>query len=257
MKKVLFLINPITPILLIAIVCGCTVSGTAPPAPISPQKPPIRVSQLQFSVQVGAFANLNNAVRLMEKLRQAGLDAFYFKHESGLYKVRFGNYRTYGNARNSGKKWQTAGFYEDFFIILPQDYAVAKAVTYGSPYLRDEIIKTAKRFIGTPYRWGGTSVRTGFDCSGLTMTVYRLNGLNLKRTSRNQFNTGKYVSRKNLQRGDLVFFATRGGRRVSHVGIYIGRNQFIHAPRAGKRVQIERLSNTYYSRRYMGARTYI
>jgi cell wall-associated NlpC family hydrolase len=89
------------------------------------------------------------------------------------------------------------------------------------------------------------------------MTVYQLNGLDLPRTSRQQWNTGTPVSRRHLSKGDLVFFATNGGRRVSHVGLYAGDNQFIHAPRRGQRIQTASLANSYYKKRYLGARRYL
>ena len=89
------------------------------------------------------------------------------------------------------------------------------------------------------------------------MTVYRLNGLNLPRSSTQQYQTGTPISRSSLQRGDLIFFATAGGKRVSHVGIYAGDGRFIHAPKSGGKIGFESLSNTYFSRRYVGARTYL
>jgi cell wall-associated NlpC family hydrolase len=118
-------------------------------------------------------------------------------------------------------------------------------------------VTTARGFLGIPYAWGGASPSEGFDCSGLTMTVYRINGLILPHSSRTQYKTGTPVSKGRLQKGDLVFFATKRGRRVSHVGIYTGNNQFIHAPGNNKRVRTESLSNSYFRENYVGARTYL
>ena len=89
------------------------------------------------------------------------------------------------------------------------------------------------------------------------MVCYRLNGLNLPRVSRNQFQAGRWVPKAQLRPGDLVFFATRGGKRVTHVGMYIGDGKFIHAPRTGKNVRIEKLSNSFFAKTYMGGRTYL
>jgi cell wall-associated NlpC family hydrolase len=89
------------------------------------------------------------------------------------------------------------------------------------------------------------------------MVSYRLNGLDLPRNSRAQFDAGRAVARQALQRGDLVFFATQGGRRVTHVGMYIGKGEFIHAPRAGQTVRVASLSNSYFNNAYVGARTYL
>jgi cell wall-associated NlpC family hydrolase len=210
-----------------------------------------------YSIQVGAFANLDNAVRLEQRLEARDIDAYYFRHESGLYKVRFGNYATYQPARSKAERLQSQGLIDRFFIVYPEDYAAARIKQSGKGNLRSELVKTAKRFIGIPYRWGGTTAENGFDCSGLTMVSYRLNGLNLPRVSRNQFKAGKWVSKAKLRQGDLVFFATKGGSRITHVGMYVGNGNFIHAPRTGKNVRIEKLSNRFFAKTYMGGRTYL
>jgi cell wall-associated NlpC family hydrolase len=210
-----------------------------------------------YSIQVGAFSNLDNAVRLEKSLEARGIDAYYFRHESGLYKVRFGNHATYKPARAEAEHLQSQGLIDKFFVVFPQDYAAARIKKSGKGDLRSELVKTAKRFIGIPYRWGGTTAKNGFDCSGLTMVSYRLNGLNLPRVSRNQFKSGKWVSKAKLRPADLVFFATKGGTRVTHVGMYVGDGNFIHAPRTGKKVRIEKLSNSFFAKTYMGGRTYL
>jgi len=118
---------------------------------------------------------------------------------------------------------------------------------------RQEIIETAQQYLGKVYIWGGTSPR-GFDCSGLTYFVYRMNGIELPRVSSLQYRAalGKKVKKAHLNEGDLVFFETyRPG--PSHVGIYIGNNQFIHAsPKHG--VTISRLDDPYFKNRYIGAK---
>jgi hypothetical protein len=217
----------------------------------------VSLQKMGYSTQVGAFVNLDNAVRLEQVLEARGIDAYYFRHESGLYKVRFGNHASYQPARSEAEHLQSLGLIGSFFIVFPEDYAAARIQQSGKGDLRSELVKTAKRFIGIPYRWGGTTADNGFDCSGLTMVSYRLNGLNLPRVSRNQFQAGKWVSKKKLLPGDLVFFATKGGKRVTHVGMYIGDGNFIHAPRTGKNVRIEKLSNSFFTRTYMGGRTYL
>jgi hypothetical protein len=221
------------------------------------QQEQVPLQKMGYSIQVGAFNNLDNAVRLEQALEARGIDAYYFRHESGLYKVRFGNHASYQPARSEAEHLQAQGLIETFFIVFPEDYAAARIQQSGKGDLRSELVKTAKRFIGIPYRWGGTTAENGFDCSGLTMVSYRLNGLNLPRVSRNQFQAGKWVSKGKLRPGDLVFFATKGGTRVTHVGMYVGDGNFIHAPRTGKNVRIEKLSNRFFAKTYMGGRTYL
>lgn len=221
-------------------------------------KPSAKVlAKMGYTVQVGAFANLDNAVRLERQLEARNIDAYYFLHESGLYKVRFGNYADYKPARLAAERLQKAGLINKFFIVFPDDYTAARIRKSGRGDLRAELVRTAKRFIGVPYRWGGEDRQNGFDCSGLTMVCYRLNGLNLPRNSRSQFSRGRWIPKARLQEGDLVFFATRGGKRVSHVGIYIGNGKFVHAPRTGKKVRIEKMSNSWFAKRYMGGRNYL
>ena len=215
------------------------------------------LQKMGYSIQVGAFTNLDNAVRLEQSLEARGIDAYYFRHESGLYKVRFGNHASYQPARDEAESLQAQGLIDAFFIVFPEDYTAARIKQSGKGDLRAELVKTAKRFIGIPYRWGGTTAKNGFDCSGLTMVSYRLNGLNLPRVSRSQFKAGKWVSKEKLRQGDLVFFATKGGTRVTHVGMYVGGGNFIHAPRTGKNVRIEKLSNSFFAKTYMGGRTYL
>lgn len=223
----------------------------------SDQPEEVPLQKMGYSIQVGAFANLDNAVRLERLLESRGIDAYYFRHESGLYKVRFGNHATYQPARSEAERLQAQGLIDTFFIVFPEDYTAARIKKSGKGDLRSELVRTAKRFIGIPYRWGGTTAENGFDCSGLTMVSYRLNGLNLPRVSRNQYKAGKWVAKAKLRPGDLVFFATKGGKRVTHVGMYVGNNEFIHAPRTGKNVRIEKLSNRFFARTYVGGRTYL
>jgi hypothetical protein len=243
----------------LAIILCVSCGGEARVAPYSgPAYPQKTIARLGYSIQVGAFANLNNAVRLSKALEQRGLDAYYFVHKTGLYKVRFGDFPTKEAAREKAEAVRAAGIIETYYIVSPDDYAVVKQRKRGGrSYLRNEIVGTAKRFLGVPYRWGGSSRREGFDCSGLTMVVYQLNGLNLPRSSREQYRVGTPIEKSQLSQGDLVFFATSGGRRVSHVGIYVGNGEFIHAPRRGKKIRTERLTKRYFKNRYVGARTYL
>ena len=117
-----------------------------------------------------------------------------------------------------------------------------------------EMLDTALSYLGVPYRLGGASPRTGFDCSGLVSHVFRQTfGLSLPRTAREIARNGAAVARGELLPGDLVFFNTRGFLN-SHVGIYLGDSKFVHAPNARGRVRIDDMDNTYYRTRFNGAR---
>ncbi len=240
---------------LILTASACTTLQISRPA--KPKIPKQELQRMGYAIQVGAFSVVDNAIKLNKSLRKKGLKAYYFAHPSGLYKVRFGDFRTRKAAEKKAKRLVRAGIIDEYYIVAPEEYAVAKERKLGRQYLRNEIVATAKRFLGMPYAWGGASASEGFDCSGLTMTVYRINGLILPHSSRAQYKTGIPVSKNRLQKGDLVFFATKRGRRVSHVGIYTGNNQFIHAPGKNKRVQTESLSNSYFRENFIGARTYL
>ena len=115
---------------------------------------------------------------------------------------------------------------------------------------RESLVGFARRFVGVPYRYGGASPRSGFDCSGFTRFVYAHFGIPLPHAAAAQFALGQRVSRSALRPGDLVFFDGLG-----HVWLYLGGNRFIHAPHTGARVEIDSLSG-WFSARYDGARRY-
>jgi hypothetical protein len=215
------------------------------------------LQSLSYTVQAGAFSDVNNAVRLTSYLQEKGFDAYYFLHESGLYKVRFGNYSTLESARTAAEEIRVKGIISEYMIIKPEDYPrlAGKKLDYSG--LRKDLVSSAKGFLGVPYYWGGVSSKTGFDCSGLTMAVYKLNGLDLPRTTKQQWASGHPVDSKKLSEGDLVFFSTKKAGEISHVGVYIGSSEFIHSPGDGKKIRIESLSNEYFQSHYMGARTYL
>ncbi len=214
------------------------------------------ISRMGYAVQVGAFSRLDNAVAFEASLARRGIDAYYFRDASGLYKVQFGNHASYAAARSEAEDFQRQQLIGSFFIVTPDAYSIARIQRSGRGDVRTELVATARRFLGVPYRWGGEDTE-GFDCSGLTMVSYRLNGLDLPRNSRAQFDAGRPIKRQGLKQGDLVFFATQGGRRITHVGLYVGDGNFIHAPRAGQTVRIASLDNSYFQRTFVGARSYL
>ena len=212
---------------------------------------------LGHTIQVGAFSKLDNAVRLMQKLDALGLDAYYYRHASGLYKVRFGDYPSRKEAEARAVQLRKSGVIEAYYVVAPGEFAAVRFRHYQDGALRNMLVSTAEGFLGIPYEWGGESAETGFDCSGLAMTIYKLNGLNLPRNSQAQFQAGTPVRREDLAPGDLVFFAINGNSGVSHVGIYIGNGNFIHAPKKGDAIRQSSLRNGYFDACYVGARTYL
>jgi len=221
------------------------------------RKPPLEL--MKYTIQAGAFRKVENAVRLTEVLKDHGLDATYFLASDKFFKVRFGNFATKETAMQRAESLKDGNVIKDFYIVKPEEYSIAISRTKknSSEYLRDSLVKTAIDFIGVPYLWGGQSVDDGFDCSGLTMTVYQLNGMNLPRHSMRQFDAGTSISKNDLRKGDLVFFAKKGTNRVSHVGIYVGNDKFIHASSQGKKIRIDCLSTDYFSKQFVGAKTYL
>ncbi|MBB1089540.1 C40 family peptidase [Lysobacter sp. SG-8] len=116
------------------------------------------------------------------------------------------------------------------------------------------VLRKALALLGTPYRWGGTSPESGFDCSGLVGYVFRnALGIELPRVSREMARNGEEVKdQQEMVAGDLVFFGRRG--RVDHVGIYLGEGRFVHAPRTGRTVSVSRLDSGYWANKFMEAR---
>ena len=117
-----------------------------------------------------------------------------------------------------------------------------------------ELVVSAMGFLGVPYRRGGNSAETGFDCSGFVRAMYNKSvGLLLPRRAEEQAAATEKIDRSDLKPGDLVFFNTMR-RAFSHVGIYIGDGKFIHSPRTGSEVRVEDMNGSYWQRRFNGAR---
>lgn len=119
--------------------------------------------------------------------------------------------------------------------------------------LGEKIVAFAKSQLGKPYSYGASGPNA-FDCSGFTSYVFAANGISLPRTSVSQSAVGTTVSKSELLPGDLVFFATGSSGRVSHVGIYIGNGDIIHAATGQGKIAINNLSQSYYSSRYLWAK---
>jgi cell wall-associated NlpC family hydrolase len=244
--------------------CGCfraarpAVPGSVPEATLPERERPL--PRLGYTIQAGAFAQPENAARLSEKLQSLGMNAVYYAaapetDPRRLYRVRFGDFPTREAALAKGVALRSAGVVEAFVIVAPEQPPLRRLTPTDEGALRADLVETASNYLGVPYLWGGAS-GAGFDCSGLTMAVYRLNGLQMPRSSREQFARGTPVPLSRIQKGDLLFFSTDGTGGVSHVGIYIGGDRFIHAPKHGRLISKATLEG-YFRERLVGARSYL
>lgn len=120
--------------------------------------------------------------------------------------------------------------------------------------ITEQVLMAAYSQVGTPYRYGGISPYKGFDCSGFTRWVYLQNGIQLPRTSKEQFKVGRSIEKSELKPGDLLMY--KRGRRGSgtHIGIYVGDGKYIHSPSRGKTVREDNAFNPLSSLRFLGAR---
>lgn len=157
------------------------------------------------------------------------------------YSVAFGAGQSLGAAK---KRSQLNHRLDDQW---PRRGRRARTPTAGT--VGERAVLFARRLLGVPYRWGGDSPSTGFDCSGFVRFVYARFGLRLPHSSYADFGLGTRVARGSLEPGDLVFFDS-----VGHVGMYIGGGRFIHAPHSGTAVQVTSLSEPWYRSSYDGAR---
>ena len=128
----------------------------------------------------------------------------------------------------------------------------------SSPLHVKKVIDSAHSLLGIPYLWGGMSREKGFDCSGMLVYLFKNEAnIHLPRTTSAMLNADlQKVARHQLKPGDAVFFRTQGGTRSNHVGLYIGDNRFIHAPRTGKTIRIDSMDNSYWKKNYTTARRF-
>jgi cell wall-associated NlpC family hydrolase len=141
--------------------------------------------------------------------------------------------------------------------VAPAPSAEAAPAALGMPTIRSPrqlLADFALKLRDIRYRRGGRVPSTGFDCSGFVHYVFaHALGIDLPEDSRSQFESGIKVARDQMRTGDLVFFHIRG-KRISHVGIYLGDGQFIHSPATGERVRVNRLDEQYWAHRFAGAK---
>lgn len=139
--------------------------------------------------------------------------------------------------------------------LLPKNpfFKEAASDSASDDFMADLLVN-AVSLIGIPYRYGGTSPATGMDCSGFLNYIFKQSlKISLPRTAAEIAKVGSAISRTELKPGDLVLFNTTG-RANSHIGLYMGNDQFIHAPRTGRNIGIDSLNNSYWKKHYTGAR---
>jgi len=239
------------------------------------------LKDMGFAIQVGAFSDVRNAERLASKLQEKGIEAFYFKRENGIYAVRFGDFSRRADASKTAQKLVKDRIIATYFIAAPQhdvslsmrepslEKAPAPSLKKAAPVAkkreqeprRDKsdmggiAARTAERFVGIPYRWGGDTVVDGMDCSGFVRAVYNLCGVNIPRTSREQYRVGDVVAKDELKDGDLLFFGASADE-ITHVGIFVGGGRFVHAPKRGDDIKVSTMDEAYYLKKFVGAKRY-
>jgi hypothetical protein len=248
------------------------------------------ITRLGYAIQMGAFAEVKNAERFTARLQTKGIEAFYFRKDNGVYAVRFGDFPSKEKAREAAKRLVADRMIDSYYVAPPNEvvFSAPKGPGWQKPQ-PDEIripstplqpvvpkelaekptpkpghkerdmgaiaARTAERFVGIPYQWGGDNVVEGMDCSGFVRAVYNLCGLSIPRTSRDQFKAGDLVEKDDLKDGDLVFFGSSADK-INHVGIYVGGGKFVHAPRRGEEIRITAVNDSYFEKHFAGARRY-
>ena len=152
----------------------------------------------------------------------------------------------------------SVGFVHSDYFTLSSNAAAPGSIGIqsGAETVAQTIVETAKKYLGVPYVWAGTSP-SGFDCSGFVYYVYKECGYSINRTAASIYVNGTSVDKSQLQLGDTVHFTSGNGSSIGHVGIYIGNGQFIHASSGSGSVVISDLSSNYYLNHYYGARRII
>jgi len=160
---------------------------------------------------------------------------------------------TDGVADQLNAKWlQDKSAYSGFVKAEPAVVPASHATPVAANEWGDRLVARAMKYLGTPYRYGGTSPSTGFDCSGFVYYLYgAVFGKSISRMPDGMASEGAPVARSDLKRGDIVFFGYRG--TFTHVGIYAGNGQFVHATHRGSPVSVTPLDADYYRDRYMTA----
>ena len=245
---------------------GSTSTATKPTVPAKPTIPTKPTTPAVKSISVGTitasdFLSVRKAASLANNIIVLG--KIYPKEKVDIYGIQGDFYKI--------KYYDQWGYiYKTYVCIdnnpLVKAQYIANGEQYNTKATGDNLVSYSNKFLGMPYVWGGTTpaifnitgkyVRGGFDCSGLVQYSYKNFGINLPRTTMDQVDKGAAVNINNLEDGDLVFFSTNVAvpTEVSHVGIYIGDNKFMHSPKPGDVVKISELSGYYIQNFVIGKR---
>lgn len=196
------------------ILCTAAIAGADP------------LARVGYTIQAGAFKDQANAERFVESLRKKSIDAVYFRKDSGLFAVTFGNFSSFNAAVKSARQLKDEHVIDRYYVAEPRQRfktfenrtSSGSAEHKANEELGKIAARTAERFTGLPYKWGGNNVVEGLDCSGFIKSVYYLVGLSIPRTSQEQFDAGTPVEKSELAEGDLLFFG-KGANQISHVGM--------------------------------------
>ena len=243
--------------LFVKIVTQTTNSTSTTTKPTAPVVKATSVGTITVSdfLSVRKSASLGSNVIVMGKMLPKEKVDIYGT-EGAFYKIKYDGqwgyiYKTYVSIDNDP--------------LVKAQY-IANGEQYNTKATGDNLVSYSNRFLGMPYVWGGTTpavfniigkyISGGFDCSGLVQYSYKNFGINLPRTTMDQVDKGAAVNINNLEEGDLVFFSTNLAipSEVSHVGIYIGNNKFMHSPKPGDVVKISELSGYYIENFVIGKR---
>lgn len=229
-----------------------------------------------FYLSAGTFAP-EEAERLHQHLSERGYPVYI--EYGDQYEVRLGSFDAREKAEEAAEKLkneekiiaqlQEEEDLDQYQTVEPtesdRDVSQETFQSHNDPRVQ-KMLSLALDLFGHPYKYGGTSIGKGIDCSFFTQTIFKGLGVALPRTSGEQFHMGKEVEKAALKAGDLLFFQKtyyskkrRGKKvksvtRINHVGIYIGNGEFIHATTNTKRVTISRLDEAYFTKRFAGAR---
>lgn len=204
------------------------------------------------------------------------ISEYYSNYEDCHIAIVSANKANLYNSMSTDKKSLEVSFNTILPVLQEKgDWITVQTPTYEKKYMRksdvkivesyakikkptqDDLVETGKQFLNLPYMWGGTSAY-GFDCSGFTYSVYKQHGIFIPRDSTAQAVNGQAVAKKDLQPGDLLFFAYQKGKgTVHHVSMYIGDGQMIHAPNYSKSLEIISINQEPYQSEYAGARRYL